>query len=230
MTIRSVFVATLLTAIAIGSASAAHTKAQSDNQSSVAPPQRRTAVVFRFAVETQPVTDAAALSAKACPETDGIASSDTAASIAVDPKILNNISEEMGKRLSKKMSVMVNPEPNAIPVGALVISGCITRANAGNAAARLVGMNVGASHLGVHIVALSRTNDGWAPMDTFDVKVIRWRPFATTRANRTCSSCCQRYSSRSLHRSQKTCGPSREKAGQGHESSRTDRTKWLTVE
>ena len=40
----------------------------------------------------------------------------------------------MEKRLSEKMSVMVNPDPNAIPVGALVISGCITRANAGNAA------------------------------------------------------------------------------------------------
>jgi len=172
MTIRSVFVATLLTAIAIGSASAAHTKARSDNQSSVAPPQRRTAVVFRFAVETQPVTDAALLSAKACPQTDGVNSSpDATTSISVDPKILNNITEEMEKRLSKKMSVMVNPDPSAIPVGALVISGCITRANAGNAATRLVGMNVGASHLGVHIVALSRIGDGWAPTDAFDVKV-----------------------------------------------------------
>src|SRR5262249_48177085 len=89
----------------------------------------------------------------------------------VDPKILEKITEEMEKRLSKNMSVMVNPDPDAIPVGALVISGCITRANAGNAAARLAGMNLGASHLGVHIVALSRTDDGWAPMDTFDVKV-----------------------------------------------------------
>ena len=172
MKVRSVFVLTLFTAVAIAGVSATGTKDQSDNQSSVASPQRRTAVVLRFAVEAQPVTDTTLLSARACPEIDsGVASPDPATSITVDPKILNNISEEMEKRLSKKMSVMVNPDPNAIPVGALVISGCITRANAGNAATRLVGMNLGASRPGVHIVALSRTNDGWAPMDTFDVKV-----------------------------------------------------------
>jgi len=89
----------------------------------------------------------------------------------VDPKILDKISGEMQKRLLKKMSVMVNPDPTAIPVGALVISGCITKANGGNAATRLIGMNVGASHLGVHVVALTRTKDGWSPMDTFDIQV-----------------------------------------------------------
>ena len=172
MKVRSVFVLTLFTAVAIASALASDNKAQSHNQSSVPSPQGRTAVVLRFAVETQPVTDATVLSAKACLETErGMASPDTATNIAVDPKILNNITEEMEKRLSKKMSVMVNPDPNVIPVGALVISGCITKANAGNSAARLVGMNLGASHLGVHIVALSRTDHGWAPTDTFDVKV-----------------------------------------------------------
>lgn len=165
----SVFILVLLTAVAIASTSAAGTEPRSDNQSL---PQRQTAVVLRFAVEAQPVTDAALLSAKACPETgSGTASPDTTSSTPIDPRILDNISEEMEKKLSKKMSVMVNPDPNAIPVGALVISGCITRANAGNAAARLAGMNLGASHLGAHIVALSRTADGWATMDTFDVKV-----------------------------------------------------------
>lgn len=89
----------------------------------------------------------------------------------MDPKILDEISGEMQKRLSKKMAVMVNPDPTAIPVGALVISGCITKANAGNAASRLIGMNVGASHLGVHVVALTRTKNGWSPMDTFDIQV-----------------------------------------------------------
>ena len=32
-------------------------------------------------------------------------------------------------------------------------------------------MNVGASYLGVHVVALSRTKDGWDPVDTFDMQV-----------------------------------------------------------
>ena len=61
MKVRSVFVPTLLAAVTIGSASAAPANTQSDNQSTVAPSQRRTAVVLRFAVESQPVTDAALL-------------------------------------------------------------------------------------------------------------------------------------------------------------------------
>jgi hypothetical protein len=32
-------------------------------------------------------------------------------------------------------------------------------------------MNVGASHLDVHVVALSKTKDGWSPVDNFDIQV-----------------------------------------------------------
>src|SRR5262245_8195584 len=64
----------------------------------------RTAVVLRFAVESQPVTDTSALSAQACPETSAPSAPPTTAtpSTSVDPKILNEISGEMQKRLSKK--------------------------------------------------------------------------------------------------------------------------------
>jgi hypothetical protein len=137
--------------------------------------QPRTAVVLRFGVESRPVTDASALSAQACPQTSAPAASPTTAtpskSATVDPKLLDKISGEMQTKLSKKMLVMVDPDPAAIPVGALVISGCVTKANGGNAASRLIGMNVGASDLAVHVVALTRTKDGWSPMDTFDVQV-----------------------------------------------------------
>jgi hypothetical protein len=147
---------------------------QAGNESSGTAPQQRTAVVLRFAVESQPVTDAAALSAQACPQSSSDASASAAAqpkNLIVDPKILDEISDEMQKRLAKKMTVMVNPDPKDIPMGAFVLSGCITRANGGNSAERLVGLNLGASHLGVHVVVLSRTKDGWDPKDTFDVQV-----------------------------------------------------------
>ncbi len=149
-------------------------KAQAGNESSRTAPQQRTAVVLRFAIESQPLTDAAALSAQACPKTSTDQSASAATqpkSLTVDPKILDGISGEMEKRLSKKMTVMVNPDPKDIPVGAFVISGCITKANGGNPAERLVGLNLGASHLGVHVVVLSRTKDGWDAKDTFDIQV-----------------------------------------------------------
>jgi hypothetical protein len=148
--------------------------AQAGNQSSGTGPHQRTAVVLRFAVESQPVTDAAALSAQACRQSPGdpfTSATTQPKSLTVDPKILDEIADEMEKRLAKKMIVMVNPDPKDIPVGAFVLSGCITRANGGNSAERLVGMNLGASHLGVHVVVLSRTKDGWDPKDTFDVQV-----------------------------------------------------------
>jgi len=138
-------------------------------------PGSPTAVVLRFAVESQPVTDTPALSAQACPQTSAAAASPATAApsenVTVDPKILYTISEEMRTKLSKKMLVMVDPDPTAIPVGALVISGCITKANGGNAVGRLIGMNVGASHLNVHVVAFSKTRDGWNPIDNFDIQV-----------------------------------------------------------
>ena len=130
--------------------------------------QPRTAVVLRFAVESQPVPGTPELAVQACPDTGDSAGSE---SLTVDPKILDTISAEMQKRLSKKDLVMLNPDPAEIPVGALVISGCITKAKPGNAGARLIGMNVGASRLSAHVVAFSKTKDGWSPVDTFDVKV-----------------------------------------------------------
>lgn len=138
----------------------------------------RTAVVLRFAVQSQPLTDAAVLSAQACPQASGAAPSpdtDSAGAsqkpINVDPAILDKITDEMQNKLSKKMTVLVNPDPQSIPFGATVISGCITRASAGNSAARLVGMGLGASHLNVHVVVVSRVRDGWNPVDTFDIQV-----------------------------------------------------------
>jgi hypothetical protein len=140
--------------------------------------------VLRFAVESQPVTDPAALSAQACAQPPGnAASSSSATSLAnlnVDPRLLDAVTEEMQKRLWKETNVIVNPDPTAIPVGAMVISGCITRADGGNAASGLVGMKAGESYLGAHVVVLSRTKDGWNPTDTFDIQVKGRPPLDAT--------------------------------------------------
>ena len=80
----------------------------------------------------------------------------------VDPKVLD--------ALSKKMSVTLQPDLQTIPLGSLVISGCITRADGGNAAERLVGMNLGTSYLGAHVWLLSETRSGLVPLDEFDVQ------------------------------------------------------------
>ena len=127
------------------------------------------AVVIRFAVPSQTFGDPKSPSTQACPGMSTDASSATTP-LHVDPKVLDAITEELQKKLSKKMSVMLQPDPNAIPTGSLVISGCITRADAGNAAERLVGMNLGTSYLAAHVRILSETRSGLVPLDEFDVK------------------------------------------------------------
>ena len=141
--------------------------------------QPKTAVVLRFAVESQPAAQElpgpSALSLQACPQVNAANASTTTAkpskSLTVDPEVLNAISAEMQKRLEKRSFVLVDPNPSAIPVGSTVISGCITGAKSGNAGARLIGMNLGASRLSVHVIALSKTRDGWTSVDTFDIHV-----------------------------------------------------------
>ena len=126
------------------------------------------AVVMRFATPSEPFADPKSLSTQACPRmsADGSAT----APLNVDPKVLNAITEELQKKLSKKMSVTLQPDANTIPVGSLVISGCVTRADAGNPAERLVGMNLGSSYLTAHVRLLSETRSGLVPLDEFDVK------------------------------------------------------------
>lgn len=136
----------------------------------------------RFAVESQHLTAARTLSSQACPAWNVNSPSPEAAapqaSGAVDPKALpavskalDTISDQLQSKLSKKMAVPIDPNPQAIPVGSMIISGCILKADKGNAVGRMVGMNLGASHLSAHVVVLSKTQAGLHPVDNFDVQV-----------------------------------------------------------
>src|SRR5262245_51174162 len=143
--------------------------------------QQRTAVVFRFAVQSEPVSDAASFASQACPQDTNransipSASSNSAAATSntrtIDPENLDSISAEIQKGLSKKMPVMVDPDPLTIPVGSLVITGCILKAEKGSSAGRMIGMNVGASRLSAHVVIFSKAEADFTPVDSFDLQV-----------------------------------------------------------
>jgi hypothetical protein len=105
--------------------------------------QQPTVAVLRFAVQSQLIADSQTLSSKAC--TDPAAVPDV---FTVDPKLLDEISNELQKKLSTKMTVIVDPNPNAIPLGSLVISGCVFQAQGGNKAERRMWPGLGASRLG----------------------------------------------------------------------------------
>jgi hypothetical protein len=140
----------------------------------------RSAVVMRFAFVSQTRETPVTLSEQTCPLSSvGEPLAETSPSsndaepgsvLSVDPKIQDKISSELEKRLSKKMPVTTDLEPASIPVGALVISGCITKASRGNAAERLAGMNLGASHIKAHVKVVLKTEAGFVQVDEFDVE------------------------------------------------------------
>ena len=138
--------------------------------------------VFRFVVQSGPMADPPALSSQTCAENNGsakssanISASGAAAApdnLTVDSKILDAVSNELQQRLSKKkMSVMVDPDPKIIPDGALVIRGCIFKADKGHATGTMIGLDTGESRLGAHIVFLSKGETGVTPLDSFDLQV-----------------------------------------------------------
>jgi hypothetical protein len=88
----------------------------------------------------------------------------------VDATLLSASSVELQKKLSTVLpTTRFGVEPPA--AGSLVITGCLTRIDAGNGAKRTVGMNFGASHLEAHVRVLSVTDAGPNPFDEFDLKV-----------------------------------------------------------
>ena len=167
---RLLLVCTVLSTSAYTTASAQSVNTPSGSATS--PP---TAVVLRFALQSESTTDATALSSQAC-GLDNIASASAekwrANEVSVDSKTLDAISNELQKRLSaKKMFVIVDPDASTIATGSVVVSGCLFEVQKGNAVGRLIGMGLGASKLGAHVVLLTKTETGFAPLDSFEVEV-----------------------------------------------------------
>jgi hypothetical protein len=136
--------------------------------------QKPIVVVVRFAAASQSVAEPSTLSSQACPRTNssGVATDNATATPAlrVDPQLLDAISEHLLKKFSKKTLALVEADAQSVPMGALIVSGCVTRADAGNAAERIVGMNLGASYLGAHVRIFSKAESGLMPVDEFDVQ------------------------------------------------------------
>ena len=155
---------------------------QPANYSSGSAVRQPAVAVFRFVPQSESVIDSAVLRSLACTEYNGsakpsarISASGAAATpdnLTVGSKILDALSSELQQRLSKKkMSVMVDPDPKTIPDGALVISGCIFKADKGRATGTMIGLDTGESRLGAHIVFFSKAGTSVTPLDSFDLQV-----------------------------------------------------------
>src|ERR1700739_2009716 len=111
--------------------------------SSAAQPNPKQALILPFAV----ANDAAATpgpSGDACPKTpnpnNNLADTNP-------QKLMDTISAELQKRLAKKMDARIGQQADQLAAGTLVLAGCLTTIDPGNAVKRMAGMNLGASHL-----------------------------------------------------------------------------------
>jgi Domain of unknown function (DUF4410) len=122
------------------------------------------ALILPFAV----ANDAAATpgaSGDACPKTpdpkNNLADSNP-------QKLIDTISAELQKKLAKKMDARIGQPDDELATGTLVLAGCLTTIDPGNAAKRMAGMNLGASHLAAHVVVQLKTGDALVAVKEFD--------------------------------------------------------------
>jgi hypothetical protein len=120
------------------------------------------ALILPFAVANNAAATPGA-SGDACPKTPGNNLADTDSQ-----KLIDTISAELQKKLAKKMEARVS-QPGDEPVnGTLVLAGCLTTIDPGNAAERMAGMNLGASQLAAHVVVQLKTEDALVAVREFD--------------------------------------------------------------
>ena len=153
----------------------ANAQRQPANVSPASAARQPTVAIFRFAGPSEK-TDTALTSSQVCPRYTGDAKSSAGSAapdkLTVDPEILDAISNELQKELAKKkMSVMVDPSPDTIPVGSFIVCGSIFNAKKGSPVGRMIGLGLGASRLSAHIDVLSKTERGFTPIDSFDLKL-----------------------------------------------------------
>jgi len=129
-----------------------------------AQPKPSQALILPFAVANNAAATPGA-SGNACPKTSDpnnhLADSNS-------QKLIDTISAELQKKLAKKMDARIGQPADELATGTLVLAGCLTTIDPGNAVKRMAGMNLGASHLAAHVVVQLKTEDALVAVKEFD--------------------------------------------------------------
>jgi hypothetical protein len=120
------------------------------------------ALILPFAVANNAAATPGA-SGDACPKTPDNNLADSNAQ-----KLIDTISAELQKKLAKKMDARIGQPGDELAPGTLVLAGCLTTIDPGNAAKRMAGMNLGASHIAAHVVVQLKTEDALVAVKEFD--------------------------------------------------------------
>ena len=157
-------ISTLVFSLTLGSA-VAYSQATPAGGSAMQPKPTQ-ALILPFAVVTDP-SGTPGPSGEACPKTPDPNVNNKILTDEEKQKLLDTISTELQKRISKKMEARVGTPSDSSTAGTLILAGCLIRVDPGNAAKRMAGMNMGTSHLGAHVVTKIKTADGLVDFKEF---------------------------------------------------------------
>jgi len=136
-------------------------------------PQPKQASIYSFAIAGQPAGETPTPSDASCPkdlDSGTVAQPSTpVVSMRVNPKLLEAINKQLMRKLAKKMPTTIATSGATIDPNTLVIAGCLTRVDPGNAAKRMAGMNLGASHLNAHVRILLEDGSELKQLQDFDL-------------------------------------------------------------
>jgi hypothetical protein len=100
----------------------------------------------------------------------GCTSTDASAGVVL-PALSEDLTLATAQQVASRGKVRVLASAMHAPPGAIIISGCITRAIAGDATQRLIGLNMGASELGAHVQIQRKTGNSIRLIGEFDESV-----------------------------------------------------------
>ncbi len=144
------------------------TRAEFDAMAAGVPaPSPAAVTVLPFAVLGQTSDTSSALARQACA---AVASSPQAT--PPDPATVKDLTDQVAQAVAKaihaKAQVPADVAPQAGPAGTITLAGCLTVADAGNGAARLVGFGLGASKLHAHVQLYRNTGGQLEKLGEFD--------------------------------------------------------------
>jgi hypothetical protein len=155
---------TFVFSLALANVVACSQAVAADTPTAAAQPKPTQALILPFAVANNAAATPGA-SGNACPKTpdanNNVADTNT-------QKLIDTISTELQKKLAKKMDTRIGQPADELATGTLVLAGCLTTVDPGNAAKRMAGMDLGASHLAAHVVVQLKTEDGLVAVKEFD--------------------------------------------------------------
>jgi hypothetical protein len=158
-------------ALTLAAAGAAWAPAFAQNPQTTPTGRSTAAVVLPFVVASgQNYDDRASL---ACPSTDQLSPQDIENLRAAEAAgLAQSLTDELKAEVQSAGGIQLYEHRRSAPGGAMIVAGCLIKADPGNARERLIGMGMGASRLTAHVQVFRKDAAGPQLTDEFTLEAV----------------------------------------------------------